>query len=338
MKKKSLIAISIFLFLNIIHLFFPTKIKANDDTSLLQFGMIITYASLCGEKFGIAEDEATNREATIMAQLLVDKFGPKIEVILPTTAVLGVQTFEKDHGSQCLQMLTAAKNIMNGFGLRGIFFERALARLQLQRQDNGTTQNQTSRANTRSANVKLTDDHHTQFLSEDNDYALADAMLNATWKMVKKNLDKSAFVSVQKDQREWASSKRDERAASYAASMPPSQAYTKVMQERIAELASLVAREPRLGDYESQSSVFNISKNKGEYQIDGSSDNAAGNTCMFEGKLTKNGGWYKVHEGGFPPYYVLFTDKGAFIEHAGSGDAFDCGANVDFKGEYKFVK
>lgn len=156
--------------------------------------------------------------------------------------------------------------------------------------------------------------------------------------MVKKNLDKAAFASVQKEQREWASSKRDERATAYAASMPPSQAYTKVMQERIAELSPLVAKEPRMGDYENERSLFHISKDKGEYHIDGSADNAAGNTCMFEGKLTKAGGWYKVHEDGNPPYYLLFTDKGAIIAHPGSGMEYGCGANVDFKGEYKFVK
>lgn len=186
--------------------------------------------------------------------------------------------------------------------------------------------------------IKLTDKLHNQFISEDNDYALADAMLNATWKMVKKNLDKSAFASVQKDQREWASSKRDEQAASYAASIPPSQAYTKVMQERIAELASLVAKEPRLGDYEGERQMFNIYKDKGEYQIDGSADNEAGNTCIFEGKLTRDNGWYKVHEDGMPPYFILFTDNGAFIQYIGSGSEHGCGANVGFNGEYKFVK
>lgn len=318
------------------------KVYADDGTRLLQYGMVITYAGLCGQRMNVPEDEAASQEATNFGRQLVSRVGQEQALaILSTSAVLGAQTFEKDNGSQCLQMLTAAKKIFNEFGIRGIYFEKVLARYS----QNSRNQKSPSKPNAypsdaspQKGRLKLTDNLHNQFLAEDNDYALADAMLNATWKMVKKNLDKSAFASVQKDQREWASSKRDERAASYAASIPPSQAYTKVMQERIAELSSLIAKEPRMGDYEGERQMFNIYKDKGEYQIDGSADNAAGNTCMFEGKLIKDGGWYKVHEDGLPPYYVLFTDKGAFIQYLGSGSEHGCGANVGFNGEYKFVK
>lgn len=326
-----------FYFVSILVFLLPIHVFANDDHDLLQYGMIITYASLCAERMNIKEDEAVQQESLYLASQLAARFGEQVATILPTIAILGAQTFEKDNGRQCLQMLAAAKKMLNEFGIRGIYFERALEKFPQNSNDLGSSHPYAPTPSSKNEKLKLTDSLHNKFLSQDNDYALVDAMLNATWRMVKKNLDKSAFASAQKDQREWASSKRDERAASYAASLPPSQAYTKVMQERIAELSSLVARAPRLGDYENQRSFFNISRDKGEYQIDGSADNAAGNTCMFEGKLRKAGSWYKVHEGGLPPYYVLFTDKGAFIQYIGNGSEHGCGANVDFKGEYKFV-
>lgn len=284
----------------------------------------------------IQKDENAEKEAEQFAKQIVNRYGiSSYDLFSRTVGNARLECFTT-RGAKCAEMIEDALKIYNIFGLEGRIFNKAL--ISLNKEHIKTDSHNEDKEIQQNIKMKLTDELHNQFLSDDNDHALADAMLNATWKMVKKNLDKSAFVSVQKDQREWASSKRDEGAASYAASLPPSQAYTKVMQERIAELATLVAREPRLGDYEAEHQMFNIYKDKGEYQIDGSASSPEGNTCMFDGKLTKDNGWYKVHEDGLPPYYVLFTDKGAFIQYNGSGSEHGCGVNVGFNGEYKFVK
>lgn len=300
-----------FLVFSAAFLFFSSQVThANEqDNELFYFGTVMTYASMCLKKMNIEDDANSEADARRLSSILLNSYGIQVQGILAHLATIGIQEYEADNGAKCPQMLIEAKRLFNNLGLQGNLFEKAIRQIEQGHNDqqlfSGGKTNKNRQANLL-LNQKhhifcLTDSLHNKFLTEDPDYALADAMLNVTWKMVKKNLDKSTFSSVQKDQREWASSKRDERAASYAASMPPSQAYTKVMQERIAELASLVAREPRLGDYDSESSLFNIFKDKGEYQINGSADNAAGNTCMFEGKLTKDGGWYKVHEGACHP-------------------------------------
>lgn len=330
------LSVSIILFMLLIN---PSRsFSETENEELFTYGIILSYAGLCAEKLKVDNDKDVQEEASQIADILEKKYGEENIEILQRGATLGAQKFIQDRGAQCFQILTTAKKMVTSLGVKSVYHDRALSVLELQSQKNRYSQIPSTPAIKSSKIINLTDNLHNQFISEDNDYALADAMLNATWKMVKKNLDKSAFASVQKDQREWASSKRDERAASYAASLPPSQAYTKVMQERIAELASLVAREPRLGDYEAEHQMFNIYKDKGEYQIDGSASSPEGNTCMFEGKLTKDNGWYKVHEDGLPPYFLLFTDKGAFIQYIGGGSEHGCGVNVGFNGEYKFVK
>lgn len=316
---------------------FPKAYANVNDDELFYIGTVTAYAGMCLNEMNIKDDANSEAVGRKIAEMFVNKYDAPGISIFQNLAIMGIQSYESDKGARCPQMLEAAKNISSSLGLQCTICEKAITYLQQKNKKSASPSREDSNIKQQIGNTKLTDNLHNKFLLEDNDYALADIMLNATWKMVKKNLDKGAFASVLKDQREWASQKRDRMAASYASSMPLSQAYAKVMQKRITELSSLVAREPHLGDYDNDNSLFNIYKDNDGYHIDGSADSPSGNTCLFEGKISNTGGWYKVHEGGLPPYYILFTDKGAIIEYLGDGSDHGCGSGVHFKGEYTHI-
>ena len=92
----------------------------------------------------------------------------------------------------------------------------ALLTLPLMTSLSAVTQAQVGEAHT----LKLTDALHEEFLA-DEDYALADALLNATWKQVKLSVSEDQYKKLLQEQRKWTASGRDEAARINASSMPP---------------------------------------------------------------------------------------------------------------------
>lgn len=313
----------------------PFKVYAlQDDTDFLDYLFIIEYAGDCAKKLKVEEDSKSKEELQKFYANLKNLGGVDYYSDLARNEGRGGREAFFDRGSRCVQMLLDAIKIYKSFGMEGEIYLKALTILIPPEKILKNKNIEHSDISEGYENFKLTDKLHNQFLIEDNDYARANALLNATWKMIRKNLDRNDFASIQNEQRKWLSQKRDKMAAVYASTIPLSKAYVKVMEERIFELSSIIAKEPHIGDYSNDNNLFNIFNDKGEYHIDGSADSPSGNTCLFAGKITKDNGWYKVHEDGFPPYYILFTDKGAMIEYLGDGSNYGCGYGVDFKGEY----
>lgn len=181
--------------------------------------------------------------------------------------------------------------------------------------------------------LKLNDKLHNQFMENEN-YALADALLNATWKQIKPNVNEAQYKQILQQQRQWASKGRDEAASRYAASMPEAEAFTTAMQERTAELVSIVAADPMRGTYEGKLAGFTAVMQDGAIVIEGDAASEQGNVCSFDGKGKAAKGWITMKHADAPDFYLLFTAKGAQIAYITSGESQGCGMGVGFNYSY----
>lgn len=179
--------------------------------------------------------------------------------------------------------------------------------------------------------LKLNDKLHAQFMQNEQ-YALADALLNATWKQIKPNVSEAQFKQILQEQRQWASKGRDEAASRYSASMPDVAAFTKAMQDRATVLAGIVTSAPVQGTFDSKDAEFTVSIQGDTISIVGDAGNDQGNTCSFDGKGTVNKGWITMKHDDFADFYVFFTRKGAQIAY--TSDNQGCGVGVRFDGNY----
>lgn len=182
--------------------------------------------------------------------------------------------------------------------------------------------------------LKLTDAQHNKYSLESEQYALADTLLNASWRQVKPNVSETQYKQILQQQRQWASKGRDEAASRYAASLPEAEAFTKTMQERTAELVSIVAADPMRGTYAANGSGFTAVMQDGNIVIEGDAASEQGNVCSFDGKGKAAKGWITMKHDDAPNFYLLFTAKGAQIAYTGSGESQGCGVNVGFNYSY----
>lgn len=182
--------------------------------------------------------------------------------------------------------------------------------------------------------LKLTEPLHNKYSQESETYALADVLLNATWKQVKPNVNNAQYKQILQEQRQWASKGRDAAASRYAASMPEVEAFAKAMQDRTTELAKLIAVEPMRGTFNNKFAEFTAILQGDSVLVEGDSQSEQGNLCGFDGKGTVGKGWITMKHDDFPDFYILFTPKGAQVAYTTSGEAQGCGANVGFSGSY----
>lgn len=182
--------------------------------------------------------------------------------------------------------------------------------------------------------LKLTDLLHNKYSQESEPYALADTLLNATWKQVKPNVNEEQYKQILQQQRQWASKGRDEAASRYAASMPEAEAFTTAMQERTAELVSIVAADPMRGTYEGKLAGFTAVMQDGAIVIEGDAASEQGNVCSFDGRGKAAKGWITMQHADAPDFYLLFTAKGAQIAYITSGESQGCGMGVGFNYSY----
>lgn len=185
----------------------------------------------------------------------------------------------------------------------------------------------------------MTDAKHRSFMLESEEYALADTLLNATWKLIKSAVPQEQYKKILAEQRAWAGKGRDAAASRYGASMKEIDAYAKTLQDRIAKLCSYIAVEPLFGTYKSKkiSSEFTALTRGGKLHISGNASNQQGHLCDFdgEGALGHENGWIAVKHDHSPDFYILFMKDGAEIEYTSSAAEQGCGVNVGFSGNYK---
>ena len=195
------------------------------------------------------------------------------------------------------------------------------------------TQAQVGEAHT----LKLTDAMHEEFLADES-YALADALLNATWKQVKLNVSEDQYKKLLQEQRKWTASGRDEAAGIHASSMPPKAAFIRAMQDRTNALLRIVRIPPKAGVYTSPNATFTVRINEAGYAsitVEGNAENGQGHSCEFTGKgIINTYDWTTLAHDDFPNFYLLFTRTGAELVYATGGISQGCGAGVNFNYSY----
>lgn len=182
--------------------------------------------------------------------------------------------------------------------------------------------------------ASLTEELHQKFLAEDEDYALADALLNLTWKRLKGKLDKNRYKEILQSQRAWVASERDTGARGNAQTLPPAKAYAAEILRRANVLAQQISRPPATGDYQSPEASLSLQNTGGKIQVTGDAGNSKGNTCTFEGEGSYVPGWIRMRHEDFPDFMLLSTGNELMIHYVSSGSAQGCGMDVDFKGSY----
>jgi len=199
------------------------------------------------------------------------------------------------------------------------------------------TQAQVGEAHT----LKLTDAMHEEFLADES-YALADALLNATWKQVKLNVSEDQYKKLLQEQRKWTASGRDEAARMLASSMPQKAAFIRAMQDRTNALLQIVRMPPKAGVYTSPNATFTVRINEAGYAsitVEGNADNGLGHSCEFTGKgIINTYDWTTLAHDDFPNFYLLFTRAGAELVYATGGISQGCGAGVNFNYSYTLDK
>lgn len=189
------------------------------------------------------------------------------------------------------------------------------------------------------AHFKMTDAKHQAFMMESEEYALADTLLNVTWKRIKSTVPQEQYKKILAEQRSWAGRSRDAAASVYGASMKEIDAYTKVMQDRIAKLCEYIAVTPLSGIYKSKkiSSEFTALVQNGKLHISGNANNQRGYLCDFDGEgvIGQKNGWIAVKHDSLPDFYMLFMKDGAEIVYISSETEQGCGIGVGFSGHYK---
>lgn len=178
-------------------------------------------------------------------------------------------------------------------------------------------------------NIKFTEELHKKYLLDEK-YALADTLLNATWKQVKTNVSAEQYKKILQEQRNWASKGRDEAASGYSASMSDVEAFTRTMQDRTAVLAKIIAIDPSQGIFGSKNGEFSLKIQDNTILIDGTA-HAGQNTCGIEGKGAVSKGWIAVKNDYASNFYILFTRSGAQIAYT---EDQGCGVGVRFDDSY----
>lgn len=195
-----------------------------------------------------------------------------------------------------------------------------------------------TRARRPSGPLHLSDALHRRLLNEDEMYATADGLLEATWKLLRKRLSYEAFQETLQDQREWIRRSRDEHANRVAASegLGAGPAFARATLERAGRLAAMIAVPPRSGFYASDGASFTASSNGSRVTIEnGTGVGRNGNTCEFAGSGNAGDGWIRIgSEDESPGFFVLFTSQGAELWGYGA-DSYYCGMGAYFTGSYR---
>lgn len=178
----------------------------------------------------------------------------------------------------------------------------------------------------------LTEAKHQEFMNNEA-YAEADSLLNATWSLMKTNLSNAEYRELQSSQRQWINSGREKEAAEFMDQYPPAEAYAKAIRRRADMLAADISTRPRNGSFQAAESEFAAKVNGTTISIEGNAFHGQ-NLCDYDGvgKITR--GWITMRHDDLPDFYLLFTRNGATIFYDESGMSQGCGMGVEFKDDY----
>lgn len=118
----------------------------------------------------------------------------------------------------------------------------------------------------------LTDEKHARFLQENEQYALADAMLNQTWKVLTKKLTKKEYRKLWQKHKNWLDFGRNSVADSFKKQVPTIPEYHAFMLATVAktqELAQSVWHEPVLGRYVKDDVFVTLAKEEDKIFLQG---------------------------------------------------------------------
>lgn len=118
----------------------------------------------------------------------------------------------------------------------------------------------------------LTDEKHEKFLAQNRQYALADRMLNLTWKSAAKSLDKKEYEKVWLEQKNWIDSGRNLIANSFLEkipNIPEDHAFMLAAVAKTQDLAQFVWQEASAGQYKKGSLSVKITEEDGKTFIQG---------------------------------------------------------------------
>lgn len=118
----------------------------------------------------------------------------------------------------------------------------------------------------------LTDEKHARFLQKSEEYALADSMLNHTWKLLVKTLSKKEYRQLWKKHKAWLSVERDAAANSFLdkiPDIPEEYAYMLTAVAKTQELAQKLWHSPIQGNYAKNGLLVAIVREDGKFFVQG---------------------------------------------------------------------
>lgn len=336
--KRSVFANYIDILILFICVIFPSNIYASEqylDDELYRDSIPINLADICLKYAKISDDSNSEEVERRLLDIFKKKYGDNyyntLSKSMEDAKVIYSNLLDQETG--CKLAIIKTKEIYNRLGLNDDNYTNALKVIN----DMSNTLEAKNKNNykvcTSNDNFALSNNEHNMllpFLIDNKNYNDVNMLHKFLLDMVEKNHGKNVYDKIVKEQNEWKHFKRDKKAILYVDTMPLDQAYTKVLQERTDELFSLIAKEPQLGGYEGGKGKFKIYKDNETYYINGyiyvSSHGLNDRKTIrhtFKCKIYKDGMWYKLQSGDNDTFYILFTNKGALVEHAGTGDKYN---------------
>lgn len=118
----------------------------------------------------------------------------------------------------------------------------------------------------------LTDEKHARFLAENEQYALADSMLNLTWKELVRTLDKKAYRQLWKGHKKWLEGDRNRVAQSFldkVPGIPEDHAFMLAAAAKTQELAQRIWQRPEQGTYKKGDLQVTVTEEEGKLFVQG---------------------------------------------------------------------
>ncbi len=206
----------------------------------------------------------------------------------------------------------------------------------------------------------FTPEKHEDLLQKNQEYAIADRMLNMTWQIIMKEMPKQEYNVLKKEQMQWLEVGRSEMASQFAIEFTEDEAFMVSVVARTQLLSQKVWQKPETGNYVFQDNLITITKEKEKLFIQGYANPMQsfvsqvknekeetknkknkqekekkidlGKQLLFRAELPQDKLWVAIKTVAEQKIYVLTIKNGLCIVH---------GANVfpvNFEGIYKKEK
>lgn len=198
----------------------------------------------------------------------------------------------------------------------------------------------------------FSNEKHEELLANNQEYAIADSMLNLTWQAITKQLPKKEYDKVKKDQMEWLEVGRSEMASHFAVEFTEDEAFMVSVVARVQQLSQKIWQPAHEGNYLLQDKLVTVTKEDDVYYLQGYADitsflslqnssekkvekkknkeqNESKKQLLFRAELPQDKLWISVKTVANQKIYVLTINEGLCIVHA--PNAFP----VSFQGIYK---